>query len=146
MIHSKKQSGVAKGKKKAASGNISAAILMTKLSVSNEDQEKLAKYYSACPTNIDGSFIFEKVDSEDKFNMCLGVIGGNKVHMNSIFNRYLYHCKKGENTDLSKFVNIANNGVDRGMDVKDFSNSFLLVLAEREDFKLQAEAKASLKK
>ena len=129
----------------ADSGKASAVILMTKLSLDQNDQEKLLKYYRNCPTNIDGSYLFDKIDTDEKFNMCLGVIDGDRNHLNSIFNRYLYSCKKGENYDVTKFVNIANNGVDRGMEVGDFAENFVQVLAERTDFKLQEEAKASLK-
>ena len=131
---------------KAASGNASAVILMTKLSLYQMDQEKLLKYYRSCPPDVEGSFLFEKVDSEEKFYVCLGLVDGNKNHLNAIFNRYLYNCKKGENYDVNQFVQIANTGVDWGMEVKDFSASFVQVLAERENFQLQEEAKSSLKK
>ena len=129
----------------ADSGKSIAVILMTKLSLHENNREKLLKYYRSCPTNIDGSLLFDKIDTEEKFNMCLGIIDGNRSHLKTIFNRYLYTCKKGENFDVTQFVNIANTGVDRGMEVTDFSASFVQVLAERKDFKLQEEAKASLK-
>ena len=129
----------------ADSGKSIAVILMTKLSLHENNREKLLKYYRSCPTNIDGSLLFDKIDTEEKFNMCLGMIDGNRSHLKTIFNRYLYTCKKGENFDVTQFVNIANTGVDRGLEVTDFSASFVQVLAERKDFKLQEEAKTSLK-
>merc|ERR1719238_560905 len=45
---------------KAASGNISAVILMTKLSLYQMDQEKLLKYYRSCPTNMESIFSLRK--------------------------------------------------------------------------------------
>jgi len=124
----------------ATSGNVLALITMMRLSLENMDKEKFLKYYKSCSRDVDGSYIFEKIDTEEKFNVCLNEAVGNKGHLNALINRSLY----SNHDDIEKFVNIANVGVEKGMDVTDISKSFLKKLSSREDFKLQKEAAASL--
>ena len=123
----------------ASSGNALAAVMMARLSLDRVEKENFVKYCRLCPPN-DGSWVYEKIDSPEKFEMCMRVAEENRDHMIKIFNNYLYNHL----SDVEKFVGIANAGVEKGMSINDFSLSFVKQLTGREDFKLQKEAAVRL--
>ena len=126
----------------AASGNVVATVMMTRLSLDKLDKEMFLKYYRSCPQNVNGSLIFEKIDTEEKFSLCLSETEKNRNHLSAVTNRHLYHLVKDQDQD--NFVRIANIGVEKGLDVSDFAYSYMTKLAARDDFKLQKEAAARL--
>merc|ERR1719189_3084356 len=48
----------------ASSGNVVAAVLMTRLSLDKLDGDNFLKYYQACPQSVKGGYFFDKIDSE----------------------------------------------------------------------------------
>ena len=74
----------------ASSGNALAAVMMARLSLDRVEKENFVKYCRLCPPN-DGSWVYEKIDSPEKFEMCMRVAEESRDHMIKIFNNYLYN-------------------------------------------------------
>jgi len=96
----------------SSQGHVPASVLLAKISVENGDAASLLKYFELSSSHKN-AYIFDKIDSLEKFEMALNVAGTNQECVNRIVKNCLnYH--KG--TD--KYDDIVKIGLERGVPLK----------------------------
>ena len=80
--------------------------------------------------------LFDEIDTEEKFKICLKEASSNKAYLEQIVNRYL----RRNSRDHKEFARIANIGVEKGMELSGFAGAWLEKLSKNSEFSLQKEA------
>ena len=85
--------------------------------------------------------LFDRIDTVEKMNVCIDIV--KKLGMDPAIVDTISHCclaisSKG---DIDTFVNVADNALEKGIQLKSLPPSIIVRLANVNNFQYQQEAK-----
>jgi len=128
---------VAKFEKLASDGNITATMILAKLAMLQNNEDQLLKWFEKVSFSAPVSLyvkIFDKMDSLEKMNMALNVVGTNEDCVNRIIETTLARlCKSKHSKDVARVA------VERGLNQTSFSRETMKKLEGTEAIDILTE-------
>ena len=128
---------VAKFEKLASDGNMTATMILAKLAMLQNNEDQLLKWFEKVSSSAPVSLyvkIFDKMDSLEKMNMALNVVGTNEDCVNRIIETTLARlCKSKHSKDVARVA------VERGLNQTSFSRETMKKLEGTEAIDILTE-------